>query len=205
MWLAILGGLEYLIGYFAVNELSMGRKAATLSTPLDTAIPLVAGWVFIYSVAVPMCFTPAIFVRRIGQVRTAFVGFTVAMTLAVAVFLAYPVEMLRPPVPWGQTGDWLLDFTYKLDRPYNCFPSLHVGLDVYAALCCWAVNRVAGGAIWVMAGLISLSTLFVKQHYLADVAGGFLLAWVSYRAANSSAALRLASAERLGGGGESRE
>ena len=64
---------------------------------------------------------------------------------------------------------------------HNWFPSLHVALSTTAVLVLWrAWGRVPWGMIgWAAA--ISLSTLFVHQHHLADIAGGVLLAWATVR------------------------
>lgn len=69
-----------------------------------------------------------------------------------------------------------------MDKSYNHFPSLHVAwtwLTVYA-------SQVPGKArigLAVLAVGISLSTLFVKQHYVADVLYGYALAWLAWRLA----------------------
>ncbi len=66
---------------------------------------------------------------------------------------------------------------YKFDYPpINCFPSLHV---TYALLCYFAIRafRPKYSTIFgIIAVLITLSTMTFKQHYLADVVAGILLA-----------------------------
>jgi membrane-associated phospholipid phosphatase len=49
-----------------------------------------------------------------------------------------------------------------------------------AALSCWRVHRGVGVAALVWASLIALSTLFTKQHFVADVIAGMFLAGVAY-------------------------
>jgi len=75
---------------------------------------------------------------------------------------------------------WSLQFIYHFDRPYNCFPSLHVGYAVLAALTCYRIHRGWGIAALVYAALIGISTLYTKQHYIVDVVAGALLAYVAY-------------------------
>jgi membrane-associated phospholipid phosphatase len=103
-------------------------------------------------------------------------------TVAAAIFLLFPLQGGYPKDPpgsgfWG--GIWELSNTMALS--HNWFPSLHVGLSSTAALVLW---RAYGKAPWGMitwASAVSVSTLFVHQHHLADIAGGVLLAWGSVR------------------------
>ena len=45
---------------------------------------------------------------------------------------------------------------------------------------CYRVHRGVGVAAAVWAALIGVSTLYTKQHYVADVIVGALAAWVAY-------------------------
>ncbi|MBI2945563.1 MAG: phosphatase PAP2 family protein [Candidatus Wallbacteria bacterium] len=185
LWLSLAGLAEYLLGYFGANAFTVGRQAATLETELDRMIPFVVPWVFVYSLAYPLCFAPAVFVADPRRCRTVFVAFTLAMTMGVFTFVVYPVVMPRPPLPENATGGGLLALTWSIDKPYNCFPSLHVALDTLAALATYPSNPKAGLAVGIVAVLISLSTMFVKQHYWLDVVSGFAVAVIAVRAANS--------------------
>jgi membrane-associated phospholipid phosphatase len=42
------------------------------------------------------------------------------------------------------------------------------------------VHRTLGLVAITFASLVALSTLFTKQHYVADLVAGILLAWVAY-------------------------
>jgi membrane-associated phospholipid phosphatase len=74
---------------------------------------------------------------------------------------------------------------YAKDPSFNCFPSLHAAVATitfyawhrYARLLRSPVVRgIAIGTLAVGIGVV-LSTLFVKQHYIADEIAGVLLAW----------------------------
>ena len=54
---------------------------------------------------------------------------------------------------------------YAFDTPYNCFPSIHVGHSFVSALVCYRVDRRVGFTALIVATLVGLSTLFIKQHY----------------------------------------
>ena len=72
------------------------------------------------------------------------------------------------------------ELAYESDIRYNCFPSLHVAQCFIAALVCHRVHRGVGAVAGAWAGLVALSTLFTKQHYVLDVVGGVALAGVAW-------------------------
>ena len=95
-------------------------------------------------------------------------------------WLVYPVEYhLRPnlvvPTSWFMR---LVDGFYKFDNPpLNCFPSLHV---TGAFLSYFVVKKFKPSLenfLFVLAILISISTLTFKQHYILDVFAGFGVAF----------------------------
>ncbi len=72
------------------------------------------------------------------------------------------------------------------DTSFNCFPSLHAAV---AAICflTWYqysktkpsfTTKATAGVALIIAGGVVLSTLFVKQHYIADEIAGVALAFI---------------------------
>lgn len=189
--------LEYVLGYWVINHFSAGRPAHSLETGLDRAIPLVVPWVFVYVLAIPACVAPALLTTDRARFRTVCASYSAALILSALTFLVYPVTVPRPPLPGHGIGLGVLALTWRLDPPYNCFPSLHVGLDVLAAAGCSGSPRSWVMVLWVLAGLISISTVLVKQHYVLDVLGGLFLAWFALRVAQHPWMLRLTGGARL--------
>ena len=75
-------------------------------------------------------------------------------------------------------------FIYGSDTPTNVFPSIHVNNSICACVAVLASDRlkdrkVVRGASVIMAGLIVLSTMFLKQHSVVDVSAGMITAWLS--------------------------
>src|ERR1700693_3188065 len=64
------------------------------------------------------------------------------------------------------------------DQPYNDFPSLHTSLSTIIAIHWWRIDRRIGIATAIWTTLIVMSTGLLKQQYLADVAGGLVVAGV---------------------------
>ncbi len=100
-----------------------------------------------------------------------------AIVAAGLLFLAMPLKLAveRPKLEgaWGAAFGWF----FAMDQPYNLCPSLHIALrtllaDVYARSTRGLINAAA--QIWF--SLIGFSTLFMYQHHVIDVVGGFILA-----------------------------
>ena len=153
-----------------------------LETAVDRMVPLVTPWVYIYSVAYPCCLAP-VFLVTLPRLRTACFAYTFAMVVSLATFVVMPVGMPRPYAPPDAYGASILAITWAVDRPFNCFPSLHVSFAFLSAFVTWTERPRAGGALLVMAVLIGASTMYVKQHWFLDVVAGALLAGLAFRLA----------------------
>lgn len=75
----------------------------------------------------------------------------------------------------------LMRSIYNFDRPYNAFPSTHTSTTVLISLFGqrWYPRFWWGWGAFIM--IVLFSTLFTRQHYLPDLVGGALLAWLAYR------------------------
>jgi membrane-associated phospholipid phosphatase len=96
----------------------------------------------------------------------------------------YRSELLAHPL----TGNFFAQAMYAhyaADPSFNCLPSLHAAV---ATICAYAwyryarlhpgrVTQLIAVAMFVEAAAVVLSTLFVKQHYIADELAGIALAW----------------------------
>lgn len=183
----VLTGLtlaQWIAGYNAINFATWGRgRVYTLETWIDDAVPFVIPWVFLYSLAFVTCFVPVLLVsdRRFRVVVTAY---TLTIVTTLVTFHFFPVMILRPPVQEGTVGGWLLELIRVVDQPFNCFPSLHVSIDFLAAFYAAEVSVAWGVSMWVLALGISVSTLYVKQHYLLDIVSGLVLSALAYKLAD---------------------
>jgi len=70
---------------------------------------------------------------------------------------------------------------YIVDEPNNCFPSLHVSISFLASFVMWRKSRIEGVFFLIWSAAISISTLTTKQHYVADIIGGTLIAIFFYQ------------------------
>ena len=103
--------------------------------------------------------------------------------MAYSTYLLFPVYFERPPLTVSSLHTWLLSLSLQyLDKPYNDFPSLHVTLS-WLAVRASQVSRGWRIALVLVATGISISKVFVKQHYVVDVVLGYALAWGAWKLA----------------------
>lgn len=168
--------------YIFIGDLFPDRPLHVPELALDRAIPLQPAWSVVYGSLLLAALLPVFVLHRQELVRRTILAFLMAWLVSYAVFLAYPTVSSRPQVvPGDGFSSWALRQIYDADVQYNCFPSLHVAQCFLAALACHRVHRGVGIAAGVWASFVALSTLFTKQHYVLDVLGGMVLAYVAYR------------------------
>jgi membrane-associated phospholipid phosphatase len=166
---------------FIANRAAVGTVHAP-ELPWDRALPLQPIWALIYgALYMFLIVLPVLVVRDPAHIRRTFWAYLAVWITAYVCFLVYPTVAPRPPEVVGDGfAVWGLRFLYDADPPYNCFPSLHVAHSFVSALTCYRLDRRLGHGALLCASLVAISTLFTKQHYIADVVGGIVLAFVAY-------------------------
>ncbi len=167
--------------YLVVAAVTRGRVQHLPELALDGMIPLQPVWAPIYLSYFVFPFLPMLIMRQEEQIRRTFLAWLIVWVVSYACFLVYPTTLPRPV---GEIGEgffaWFLQGVYDGDPPRNCFPSLHVATPFVAALSCWRVHRGVGLAAVLWAALIAVSTVYTKQHYVADVIAGIFLAGMAW-------------------------
>lgn len=105
------------------------------------------------------------------------------MFICFIVYYFYPTTVPRPELVENDIFTRLVrDFIYANDNPYNCFPSIHVLNSVLVTLffCKFNKSSVLKALAILSCVSISLSTMFIKQHYIADMFASLLLGTSMY-------------------------
>ena len=169
--------------YYPATHYAITLPPLDMSVWLDHALPLSPLWILIYAMIYPATTAPLFVVREPMAFRRVAFAFMVSALIGLLCFLLFPVHMtLRPEyssLPSEGFINWGVQLCYALDKPSGCFPSLHVTYATLAALVCAKANPPTGRVMWVVAILIDLSTMLVKQHFFADVLAGTALAYGS--------------------------
>lgn len=171
--------------YWGLNDALSPRF--DLLTPLDTAIPFLP-WTLPLYTSFYVLVLAATRVCDAEEFLRLAAALLFANVLCYVGFLLLPSYYPRPDLAALKGTRWYGPFQsmWGSDKPGNTFPSLHVAITFVLAL---RLLRHRAGFIWFAWGvLICLSTLTVKQHFMADVAGGIGVALVAHALAFRKAA-----------------
>lgn len=168
------------LGYLSINRMHDGEKATFLPTVIDSMIPYNRHWVWFYYLYFPFIFLPFLFLRNRKELYRAFAFFLITAVITLTFYLFWRTGINRPKIIDEDLSARLLKAIYREDNPYNCFPSQHVAYSWTAALIFYKRNRIYGYIGFFIALCISLSTLFIKQHWFVDFPGGIAVAFLGY-------------------------
>jgi len=107
----------------------------------------------------------------------------IGMITCYIIYYIYPTYVPRPMITGSDFFSNLVLNLYETDNPYNCFPSIHVLNSALVALYTYEsekINKLTKTICAIVAVSIILSTMFVKQHYFADVIVSVVFAFVLY-------------------------
>jgi len=180
----MIGLLAIFIGvpiYMVPNMVYGDRPGLNLATFADSWIPFAPWTILGYSMIYVFIFLPVFTIKHREIYWRMVIGFLLCSFIALPFFIWLPVRMPRPGIP-TQEGlfYWGVALNYILDKPVNCFPSLHVANAVFATACCFRLSPRVG--FWGILGsiFIAISTTTLRQHFIADVVAGIAIALASY-------------------------
>jgi membrane-associated phospholipid phosphatase len=194
LFLAVVG----LIIYEVLGRTDLGRSTTLLMTPLDRVIPLWPWTSWFYEP-----FYAAIFIIGVISFRSRFLYNRTLVCVCANIVLAalghafvraeYPRPILPVPAPDLSTA--FLAFVYRIDPPGNVFPSLHVAHTFLIAFLLTMDRPRIGRVLLAMSIVLAASTLTTKQHFIADVAIGLVMAftwrfWARRELARATASAR---------------
>lgn len=167
--------------YLVIAGRARGGAVHAPALALDRLVPLAPTWALVYGALYAFLIVLPVFViQQADLIRRTVWAYLTVWSVAYLCFLMYPTVAPRPDTVMGEGfAVWGLRFLYDADPPYNCFPSLHVAHSFVSALACYRVHRTLGVVAISCASVVGISTLFTKQHYVADVIAGILLALVA--------------------------
>jgi membrane-associated phospholipid phosphatase len=173
---------------------SLYSRGFHLNTALDNLIPFVPEWAIFYLYlfyplsALTMAWFALVDFRRGYALAFSLILINLAADLVYVVFPVttdvYRSALLSHPLA-GNVFARAMYAHFARDPSFNCFPSLHAAVATisfyawhrYAGLLRSRIVRALAIAMLVVGIGVVLSTLFVKQHYIADEIAGVLLAW----------------------------
>ena len=170
---------------------TVGQCATTLPTRdltlgLDRMIPVASVFIWPYVLCYLFPFLPVFVLKDWHRFNRAILALILANLAAYVVYFALPISYAQPDLG-GTLSDLILRWEQDLDfQPgANKLPSLHVAFSWIVFIVCrkQGLRRPVQFLILSGALLISVSTLFTKQHIILDVIFGVIWAFVAWWAA----------------------
>lgn len=150
-----------------------------MTTALDRKIPVQPMWTLVYVGAYLFWAVNYVLMARGRDWYRIMAAEATAKLICGLFFVLLPTTNIRPMVQGSDVGAWLLRLIYQIDAASNLFPSIHcleswicfAGLRGRKNIPLW--YRIFSG---IFAAAVCISTLTTRQHVLADVIAGVLLA-----------------------------
>lgn len=176
--------------WFAYLEKHVTRNYHVIYSAVDDKIPFLEIFVvpyLLWFVFISAVFLYFFFTDVDGFYKLAKLSFA-GMTIFLIISTLMPNGLHLRPVVFERDNIFvdLVKIVYRADTPTNVFPSLHVFNSLAACIAIYqseALKKhpaVCKGA-YVLAALIILSTMFLKQHSVVDVIMAFVMAYVLYQ------------------------
>jgi membrane-associated phospholipid phosphatase len=165
--------------YLAINAVTAPCARIAQRSALDAALGWHAWtiWPYALLLLIAPCMALAIDDRRLFLATVR--AYLAALAMNVALWLAVPTRLPRPPLPGGDgatAAAWRL--LYAVDGPSNCFPSGHVTLPLVIAAG-FALRFPRNGSLaFVAIAVLAPSVVTTGQHVAVDVLGGAATAFL---------------------------
>ncbi len=187
VFLVAIESLVFLALYFVAAHIAESRGVQTswLASPIDSKIPFMPGFVWIYlSAYVQATLGICLAVWHLDERRFKQVLAAMYFNLAISFLfhILFPLAAAEPTVDHTSPSGFAMITVQWMATKYNTFPSEHVSFSIitaWAALMSFKRNRFISLVLIVDAIAIIFSTLFTKQHVLIDVVGGAVAAAMS--------------------------
>lgn len=175
-------------------QVGSGLRLDFIFGGLDDTIPFVPQMVIFYVyLFYPMVVLTMLYFAFVEYKKGYALGWSLVFinAIAVAFYIFFPVsvywwhqDFLVHPMVNNFWATQVYD-VWSSDTTFNCFPSLHAAVSVICFYTWYRYGKVRMGGVTRMVSVVTLiitigvilSTLFLKQHYIADEIAGIVLAW----------------------------
>ncbi|QMV40866.1 phosphatase PAP2 family protein [Cohnella cholangitidis] len=166
------------INFFYVMQNHPGGNVLSLVTEVDRSTPFISEFAAPYMLWYPFLFLVFFLVLRQDKIKyyRLLLALCIGLLLSNLVYLFFQTTVPRPEVESTGFFNHLVAIVYANDEPYNCFPSIHVLSSTLMIFGLQSLRWRWRIPLAAFAMLIIASTLFIKQHVIADLLAGMLLA-----------------------------
>lgn len=179
---AIIAVAVYLLSYQIPKRLVDPSRLHFLSTSLDNMIPFHGPSIYIYIGAFfQWAYCIYVLMKQKTEIGYKFCSaLLIGSLIGFVIFMVYPTAVQRPEIIGsGFTNDFCR-FIYSIDNIICACPSFHCFCSTLVILIYMECEGISNKVIYLniaISLLVFISTLLTKQHYIADIIPGILLAY----------------------------
>ncbi|HLD74932.1 MAG TPA: phosphatase PAP2 family protein [Bdellovibrionota bacterium] len=169
--------------YFLTNHNQLMEPRLLNLGSVDDMVPFMPGSFWIYLSMIPLYFVSLPYLKDEQNLNRLFWGNLFMWVGCCIFFLIYPTTFPRHSYPLDphttSEATYAVFYLWReyLEKPTNCFPSLHVASSLFCGLLFLKEKGFFKKAIFLpWALVVCFSTLTTKQHYFIDVIAGAALA-----------------------------
>ena len=175
--------------WFLYLEKHVTHNYHVIHSVFDDKIPFIEYFIvpyLLWFVFIAVVFAYFFFTDVEGFYKLAKLMFT-GMTIFLIISTLFPNGLHLRPIVFERNNIFtdMVRQLYQVDTSTNVFPSLHVFnslaacVAIYNSKALQKHKKVCLGA-YILAALIILATVFLKQHSIVDVVGAFVMTYVLY-------------------------
>lgn len=171
--------------YLGARQIAHSWHHYDMTTSIDRLVPFLPETISIYlGCYLFWCINYFLCAAQEKSERNRFFCADVlAKSICFLLFLLIPTTNIRPEITGQTIWDTMMKLLYNIDAADNLFPSIHC----LVSWLCWVGIRKRKDIPVIyryfslaMAIAVCISTMTTKQHVIADVIGGILLAELCY-------------------------
>jgi membrane-associated phospholipid phosphatase len=171
----------FLALYTACGAFGYQHAVRLTMSEFEQNLPFWTDTIWIYIILYPVYLIWALYsYKDLEEMNKTLFGFVLLTLISCVFFIFFPVTYPREmfPLPLNNNLSTLIfRATRELDKPNNCLPSLHVGLCYLFAFGFYRENKKKFWISIFISSLVAVSTLTTKQHYIYDIALGFIISF----------------------------
>lgn len=171
----LLGWVGYFVAYFLTENLIPVERCHVIHSPLDDRIPFCEYFLIPYVLWYVLIIASLLYflLYNVESFKNLQKFIIITQIVAMAVYIIYPNRQdLRPEVFANENiFTQLIGFIYSVDTNTGVCPSLHCAYSIGIASVWLKENGISPwfkAFIVVLAVLICMSTVFIKQHSVID-------------------------------------
>lgn len=186
----VFGYILIYMPWFLYLEKHVTSNYHVIHSSIDKKIPFIEYFIvpyLLWFVFIAATFLYFFFTDVDGFYKLAKLMFT-GMTIFLIISTLIPNGVNLRPVYFDRNNIFIdmVKMLYRADTPTNVLPSLHVFNSIAAciAICqsqALRKHKFISWSAYILAGLIILATMFLKQHSVIDVMAGALMSYALYQ------------------------